>query len=107
MIATKAECWRLNSTLEWLDNSEHHNDILEMDCRLVLDDANKDKLNLSQYGVILQDYKTLLSRHNNYKIVFTKRQANGSTYALTRAALSYASCNIFYLIQRCIANEMS
>lgn len=47
MIATKAECWRLNSTLEWLDNSEHHNDILEMDCRLVFDDANKDKLNLS------------------------------------------------------------
>ena len=47
MIATKAECWRLNSTLEWLDKLEHHNVILEMDCRLVLDDVNKNKLNLS------------------------------------------------------------
>jgi len=44
-------------TLEWLDVSEHNNVILEMDCKLVIDDVNKDKLNVSGYGVILPDCK--------------------------------------------------
>jgi len=42
--------------------------------------------------------------------VFTRRQANGSSHALARKALSHASRNIFDVIPRCIAtiiiNEM-
>lgn len=56
--------------------------VLELDCKMVVDDVNKDKSNHLVYDVILQDCKTLLVNHNNYKVVFSKRQANDSTHAL-------------------------
>jgi len=87
MIAWRlmVECWGLKRTLKWLDTLEHHNVILEMNCKLVIDDNNKNKLNLFEYDVILQDCKTLFSHHYNYKVLFTRRQANDSAYALAHA----------------------
>jgi ribonuclease HI len=85
MFVNEAECLVLKRKLEWIVTLERYNAILEMDCKLVIDDINKNKLNLSEYDMILQDCKTFLSHHNNYKVVFTRRQENGSTHALAWA----------------------
>jgi len=58
--------------------------VLEKDCKMMVDDVNKDKSNHLEYGVILSDYKTLPMNHNNYKVVLSRRQKNRSVHALTR-----------------------
>jgi hypothetical protein len=57
MFLNEAECLVLKRTLEWIVTLERYNVILEMDCKLVVDDINKNKLKLSEYDVILQDCK--------------------------------------------------
>jgi len=108
MTTQEVECWGLKRTLEWFDTLKHYNVILEKDCKPVVDDVNKNKLNLFEYDVILQECKTLFSYHN--KFVFARRQANDSTHALARVALSSASRNVFdsipHYIVTIIINEM-
>jgi hypothetical protein len=45
----------------------------------------------------------MLSIHSNYVVTFTRREANGSTHALARAALFHASRTTFNYIPICIA----
>jgi hypothetical protein len=58
----------------------------------------------------VQNCKTFLKNHNNYKIVFSRCKANESAHILARAALSHASCTTFDVISSCIVhiiiNEM-
>jgi hypothetical protein len=78
---------------------------------MVVDDVNNMKPNHSEYGSIIQDCRTLLNNYNDFIVVFTRRQANGSAHTLARVVLSHASCNIFDVIPKCIAsiimNEMT
>jgi hypothetical protein len=84
--------------------------VMEMVCKLVIEDVHNGKENRSEYGMTLQNCREFLKNHNNYKVVFARRQAKGSGHALARAAISYASRIIFYVILNCIAtiiiNEM-
>jgi len=70
---------------------------------MVVDDVHNSKMNLSEYGSIIQNCRTLLDHYNNFVVVFTRRQANGSTHALAREALSHASRSAFDVISFCIA----
>jgi hypothetical protein len=58
----------------------------------------------------VQNCKIFLKNHNNYKVVFTRRKANGSAHTLARAAVSHASRTTFDVIPNYIApiiiNEM-
>jgi ABC-type uncharacterized transport system substrate-binding protein len=77
---------------------------------MLVDDVHSNKVNHSEYGLIVKSCRNLLQNFNNHEVVFTRRQANGSAHALARAALSHASHNIFDVIPSCIAtiiiNEM-
>ena len=55
MTAAEAKCRGLLRALEWLNSLEHHRVYwkLEMDCKMMVDDVNKDKSNHLEYGVIL------------------------------------------------------
>jgi hypothetical protein len=70
---------------------------------MVVDDVHKPKPNRSEYGSIMLSCRTLFSSYSNFIVVFAMRQANGSTHALARAPLSYASCVSFDVIPHCIA----
>jgi len=76
----------------------YHNVIIELDCKMDVDDVRNSKINFSEYGLIIQNCRTLLDQYNNFVVVFTRRQANGSAHALTQEVLSRASLSIFYVI---------
>jgi hypothetical protein len=76
---------------------EYHKVYLEMDCKMVVD-VNNRKPNQSVYN------------YNDFIVVFTRRQPNGSAHALARTTLSHISRNILDVIPNCtttiIMNEM-
>ena len=55
-------------------------------------------MNLSESGSIIQNCRTLLDHCNDFVVVFTRRQANGSAHALAREVLSHASRSTFDVI---------
>jgi len=66
-----------------------------MDCKLVIDDAKKDKHNVSEYGVILPDCKTPLSHNNNYILIRLTGGPSPNTYLTKNFKIfNLVNCNI-------------
>lgn len=61
---------------------------------MVVEDVYKDKLDRSEYCLLLHEYQTLL----HYAVVFSKRQTNNSAHVLAHTYRSY-----FNVIPYCIA----
>jgi hypothetical protein len=78
MDPSEGEAWGLLQTLNWLVS-------MDLEC-------------------IISQCRTPLSFKNNYKVVFTRRQANGSVHALAQASINYAIHNTFTRIPHCIWN---
>ncbi|KAK2407645.1 Ribonuclease H superfamily protein [Trifolium repens] len=91
MTPAEAEAWALQQGIMWMAMLGYRNVIFELDCKTVVDDIDSSKDNHSEYGLLIEDCKSMLSPHSNYVVAFTRRQANGSAHALARAALSHAS----------------
>jgi hypothetical protein len=79
--------------------------IIEMDCKRVEDDLHHSKLDRSECGSIISQCRTLLSFKNNYKVVFTRQQANGSAHALSQASINYAIRKTFTSIPHCLSQK--
>lgn len=60
-----------------------------------------------QYGSFIDDCRDILKSHNNFKVAFTRRQANNSVHALARASISYPPCNDFHYPPKRILNLFS
>jgi len=103
MTVAEGEAWGLYQGIQWISSLGYHNVIFELDCKMVVDDVHNSKMNLSEYGSIIQNCRTLLDHYNDFVVVFTRRQANGSAHALAREALSHASRSTFDVIPFCIA----
>jgi hypothetical protein len=112
MTAAEGEAWGLYQGIKWITSSGYHKVVFELDCsKMVVDDIHNNYPNHSEYGSIIQDCKNIyLISNNDFVVVFTTRQANGSAHALARAAISHASRSTFDVIPNYIAtiiiNEM-
>ncbi|XP_045831364.1 uncharacterized protein LOC123922710 [Trifolium pratense] len=95
MTAQEAEAWSLYQGIQWVASLGYNKVVFELDCKIVVDDVNKMSINQSEYGSIIQNCRTLLHHYNDFIVVFTRRQANGSAHALARAALSHAYRSTF------------
>jgi len=98
----ESEAFRLHQGLKWITPLGHHIVIFESDCKMLVDDVHFNKVNHSEYGLIVKSCRNLLQNFNNHEVVFTRLQANGNAHALARATLSYAPRNVFDVIPRCI-----
>jgi hypothetical protein len=112
MTIAEGEAWGLYQCIKWITSSGYdHKVVFELDCKMVVDDIHNNYPNHSEYGSIIQDCKNIyLISNNDFVVVFTRRQSNGSAHALALAALSHASRGTFDVIPNCIAtiiiNEM-
>ncbi|RHN45227.1 putative ribonuclease H-like domain-containing protein [Medicago truncatula] len=99
----EGEAWGLYEGIQWISSLRYHNVIFKLDCKMVVDDVHNGKMNLSEYGSIVQNCRTLLDHYNDFVVVFTRRQGNGSAHALAREVLSHVSRSTFDVIPFCIA----
>ncbi|GAU21178.1 hypothetical protein TSUD_10950 [Trifolium subterraneum] len=60
MTVTEAECWSLFCPLEWLAYIGYQHVVMEMNCKLVIEDVCNGKENRSEYSMILQDCRIFL-----------------------------------------------
>lgn len=104
MAAAEGETWGLLQASKWAILSNLSMVIFEMDCRQVVDDIYNEKSDVSEYGCLLEECRTILFFQNNYKVVFARRQTNGSVHALTRTSISYAPRTIFHSAPICFWN---
>jgi hypothetical protein len=80
--------------LQWIASHRYQHMIIEFYCKHLMNDVCIDKLNSYEYGLIVQNCKTFLKNHNNYKVVFIRRQANKNAYIIQRY-LSQVETGIF------------
>jgi len=103
LTLVEAEAWGFLQGINWIVMKGYRNVIFELDCKTVVDDVYKKKIDCSEYGLLLHECRTLLRCHNNYDVVYVGRQGNGSVYALAHAAISHAYRSYFDVILNCIA----
>ncbi|CAH9126141.1 unnamed protein product, partial [Cuscuta epithymum] len=87
----EAKVWGLRQAMSWMQNMDHEQVIFEMDSKQVVQDVHSAREDISEYGSLLEDCKSLLATKNNFKVVFTRRKANSSAHALARKSINYAS----------------
>ncbi|MCI29396.1 60S ribosomal protein L23, partial [Trifolium medium] len=59
MTAAEGEAWSLYQGMQWIVTLGYNKVIFELDCKMVVDDVNNMRLNLSEYVSIIQDSLTL------------------------------------------------
>ena len=65
-----------------------------MDCKGVVDAFHSLRLDVSEFGCLLEDCRTLASLCENLPLWFVYRQAKAVAHALARAVRSHASPSI-------------
>nr|KYP31420.1 hypothetical protein KK1_048281 [Cajanus cajan] len=97
--------------IQYLIHSPYDNVCVETDCKQVADHLNSPQVLHSEYGIIINQCRSLLRSHQNLQVRFIRRQANRVAHTLARVARSSASHHFFNFIPPCIAsliiNEMS
>jgi hypothetical protein len=78
------------------------NVLIELDCKLVVDDIVDGTKNQSEFGNIMSTCSSLLTHLPNLKISFARRQANFVALTLARESKLYASRHVFDWIPSCI-----
>ncbi|XVE63065.1 hypothetical protein DITRI_Ditri06bG0169900 [Diplodiscus trichospermus] len=76
----------LDATLNQQQNST--------DAKAVVDTVHSSKVHNSEFGSLINCYRTLLAKDNTYSLRFFRRQADKVARALVKAACSYASPSI-------------
>ncbi|RHN55650.1 hypothetical protein MtrunA17_Chr5g0420211 [Medicago truncatula] len=60
MIIVEGEAWDLYQDIQWISSLGYHDVIFELDCKMVADDVHNSKMNLSEYGSIIQTLEPYL-----------------------------------------------
>lgn len=104
MTPAEGEAWGLLQGLKWAVYSSYDLVHFELDCKQVVEDVQQTTSDSTEYGCILKECRAILSLKNNYKVVFARRQANGSAHALAKASTLHATRNVFRSVPSCIWN---
>ncbi|CAJ2662609.1 unnamed protein product [Trifolium pratense] len=76
--------------------------IFETDSKSVIDAIHNLHVGSSEFSATICNIKHIMLLNQNFVVKFVKRQANMVAHTLARAAISWASCNIFDMLPHCI-----
>ena len=85
----------LQKAIKWCMELGLQKVCFEVDALMVISGLVKRQIDLSEFGLLLQDCSSLLDSRLDFSINHVKRQANGCAHSLARAALNYAWSHIF------------
>ena len=97
------EALGLISTLEWVHELNLGLVDYEMDAKRVVDSFLSSRHDVTEFGIIIQNYKTLFRHYyENSTVEFVRRQAN----ELAKVALLSTSLQVLFEIPDCIENTL-
>lgn len=76
----------------------------EVDSKGVVDELFSTRENFTEFGVIVDHCKSLISSFTNFSTKLIRKQANKVAHSLARAAVLYASSQCFHIAPSCIAD---
>lgn len=59
--------------------------LIEADSQIAFNALNRDELDSSSFGLVIDDYKLLVNNIKQCQALFVRRSANGVTHCLARA----------------------
>jgi len=86
-LPQEAEAVGLRDAISWIRRLGLSKVLIELDCKLVVDNIFYRKSNQSEFGSIIFECRSLLKHYPNFKINFVMGQANFVSHTLTRASL--------------------
>lgn len=91
-LVTEDEASGLLLALQWVQDLSLENVDFELSSKVIMDKRHANKVDEYELGVILFDYRVLLSSiFKNPTIEFVRRQTNEITHALIRVVISLVS----------------
>ncbi|XP_073278679.1 uncharacterized protein [Primulina huaijiensis] len=92
----EAKAMSLLDAITWAASLDMQHIIFETDSKTVVEAVHSNAVDHSDFGTIIGECCSLLSRERYYKVHFTRQQANIVAHNLARAAISHASpCVLF------------
>jgi ribonuclease HI len=102
----EAEALALLEAMRTTCQMNMQNVIFETDAQIVVGATNSNHVGVSLFSTIILNIKNLLHLNPNFEVKFVKRQANSVAHKLARAANSWASRCVFYLVPLCIEHQL-
>jgi hypothetical protein len=98
LLRQEAEAVGLKEVIIWLGEMEISRMLIELDCKLVVEDVIDTSSNQTKLDTIIKLCRSFLSFNLNFEISFIRRQVNCVAHHLTRASKLYVSHQIFEFI---------
>jgi len=97
----------LISALEWMHELNLGPIDFEMDAKIMVDSFLSSRHDVTEFGIIIQNCKTLLRHYyENSTVEFVRRQTNEVVHKLAKAALLSTSLQVLFKIPDCIENTL-
>ncbi|XVF64157.1 hypothetical protein PTKIN_Ptkin09bG0145200 [Pterospermum kingtungense] len=87
----EGEALALLEALKWVRHLGYQKDYFEMDAKTVTTALASSVQDLTEFGDILQSCKSVLAEENQFKVVWTRQEANKPAHALAKVAYDYVS----------------
>lgn len=78
-----------SSIMEMVSRPNYPSMTCEMDCKKVTYDLYDKQLDGSEYEHLITRLRSIISTHNDYKVVFMKQSTNRTTHCLARASINH------------------
>lgn len=85
----EGEALVLLQTLTWLKNMDYQYVEVESDCKRLTDSLDRNIMDDSEFGMILNKCKRILMSFPNHKVSLIRKQANCIAHSLARASKLY------------------
>ncbi|KAK2452872.1 hypothetical protein QL285_000625 [Trifolium repens] len=108
--SNEGETLALFEAMTTLQLRGYNNVIFETDAQNIVGAIRSRKQGVSEFSIIINKIKCLLSLFPGFEVKLIRRQANRVAHTIARAALSWSRRHVFDVVPLCIhnllANEM-
>ncbi|XP_058771922.1 uncharacterized protein LOC131645266 [Vicia villosa] len=98
----EAEAIALKEVIQGAINLHLQHIIFESDSQIVVQATKDPSLGNSEFSLIINSIRNLLSSRNDFEVKFVKRQANCVAHSLAKAANFWSRRAVLYWIPQCI-----
>ncbi|EEF50080.1 conserved hypothetical protein [Ricinus communis] len=97
-----AEAVALKEAIRWAIQMRFSLVVFESDSKIAVDAIRSLAADWSEFGIIIDECRSLLSLGLNFQVYFVKRQANMVAHVLAMSSYSYASLATWNVIPSCV-----
>ncbi|XVF75961.1 hypothetical protein PTKIN_Ptkin13bG0229200 [Pterospermum kingtungense] len=103
----ECEALALLEALRWVQGLVMEKVIFETDSRIVVDAVTSKKEDLTEFGSIIDQCRSILSFHNTFMVKFVRRRANVVAHSMAQQSRYHASLRSYYQLHIFLHTSMN